>query len=72
MKESLLRMEGERSFLFGSDPGLIHGGSCDQCFWGRWGVSRVKELRDYTPENLENHLFVVENGLPRGHSPLPC
>ena len=25
-----------------------------------------------TNMEVENHLFVVENGLPRGHSPLPC
>ena len=25
-----------------------------------------------TNMEVENHLFVVKNGLPRGHAPLPC
>ena len=34
------------------------------------------DLNSYTLPGInmevKNHLFVVENGLPRGHSPLPC
>ena len=35
-------------------------------------VRTVKATLPGTNMEVENHLFVVENGLQRGHSPLPC
>ena len=29
-------------------------------------------ILELTCMEVENHLLVVENGLPKGHSPLPC
>ena len=37
-----------------------------------WSVVAVGYTLPRTNMEVENHLFVVDNGLPRAHSPLPC